>query len=167
MAGWLEKRRAFALVLVAVVVVAGAWLLLNRQDEPVEIVVASREDAPGQGSIYLSGAVANPGVYPWRNGDSIADLVSAAGLLETADVTAIKVYVPRMGELSRPQRVNLNTADEWLIAALPGVGDTRARAIIEYRRGKGLFRSPGELTQVTGFGPAAYDKIKDLITVGE
>ncbi|MDO8568153.1 MAG: ComEA family DNA-binding protein [Dehalococcoidales bacterium] len=63
------------------------------------------------------------------------------------------------------QKINLNRADAWLLAALPDIGQTRAQAIVNYRQKNGPFRSTNELLKVEGIGTAIYDKIKDLITV--
>ncbi|MDP2743866.1 MAG: ComEA family DNA-binding protein [Dehalococcoidia bacterium] len=166
MSGWIKKYRAPALVFLVVVATAGALLFLARRSEPIEIVAPPETSSP-RGTVYVSGAVANPGLYPWGEGDSVADIIRAAGLLYGADTSAVKLYVPGAKELSQSQRVNLNTAEAWLIGALPGIGETRAGAIIEYRKEKGRFSSPGELTQVKGIGVTTYERIKDLITVSD
>jgi competence protein ComEA len=165
MSGWIKKYRVPALAFLVVVATAGALLFLARRGEPVEIVMTSSEGLSPRGTVYVSGAVANPGLYPWREGDTLADIIRAAGLKDGADVPAIKLYVPGANELSQSQRVNLNTAEAWLIGALPGIGETRSRAIIDYRKEKGPFRSTAELTRVNGVGVTTYERIKDLITV--
>lgn len=84
-----------------------------------------------------------------------------------ADVDRIKLYVPRAGESGTSQKIDINRAEVWLLTALPGIGETRARAIVEYRRQHGPFRSISELTKVEGIGATTYDQIKNLITVAE
>lgn len=167
MSRWLEKYQALVLIFLVAAAVSGAVLFLSRRSEPVEIVIVSPEGQPIQGTVYVSGAVASPGLYPWLEGDTLADIFQAAGMLERADVAKVKVHVPAMGETSRPQRVNLNTAEGWLLEALPGIGETRASAIIEYRKEKGPFRSTGELSRVEGIGVTTYESIRDLIAVAD
>lgn len=49
--------------------------------------------------------------------------------------------------------VNINTADAETIAAeLKGVGISKARAIVEYRKKHGPFQKPGDLSLVKGIG---------------
>jgi competence ComEA-like helix-hairpin-helix protein len=71
------------------------------------------------------------------------------------------------GTSPTPQRVDINRAEPWLLEALPGIGPSLADAIISYRQENGPFHSPEEITRVPGIGVGVYDKIKNLITVGE
>ena len=166
MSGLMERYRAPVLALLAVFAVAGALLFLSWRSEPVEILAPPEAGSP-RGMVYVSGSVANPGLYPWEESDTVADILRAAGLEDGADMSAVKLHVPMNGVEAGPQRVNLNTAAAWLIAALPGIGETRAAAIIAYRSDNGRFRSTAELTRVSGIGAGTYDRIKDLITVSE
>lgn len=62
--------------------------------------------------------------------------------------------------------VNINTATIEELQTLPGIGPSKARAIIEYRN-KNPFSKPEELINVPGIGQKTYDKLKDRITVGK
>lgn len=62
-------------------------------------------------------------------------------------------------------RVNLNTATEDQLDALPGVGPVTARAIIDWRTRNGRFTSVDQLGEVDGIGPARLAKLRDLVTV--
>lgn len=72
-----------------------------------------------------------------------------------------------VGKEESPQKVDLNRAEAWLLQALPGIGESRAQAIIKYRQEKGPFRQTSDLMKVEGIGPATYEPIKHLITVAE
>lgn len=63
--------------------------------------------------------------------------------------------------------INVNTADEELLAELPGVGPSRAAAIIEERETNGAFESADDLTRVSGIGPATVDRMRDQVTFEE
>jgi comEA protein len=67
---------------------------------------------------------------------------------------------------SPAQQVNINTAENWLLQALPGIGPTLAQRIIDYRTQNGPFPSTRELANVKGIGLDLYEKLKNLITVG-
>ena len=73
------------------------------------------------------------------------------------------------GEVSQlsPQKVDINRAEAWLLEALPGIGASKAQAIIAYREQNGGFSDIVEITEVPGIGPSIYEDIKDFITVGD
>lgn len=60
--------------------------------------------------------------------------------------------------------VNLNTADAALMT-LPGIGESRAKAIISYREQHGAFAQIEDIMKISGIKQAAFSKIKDKITV--
>jgi len=120
------------------------------------------------GTVYIGGAVNNPGYYPVIEGDSLNDMIQAAGgITNNANPDGFTIHVPERDETIPPQRIDLNRAERWLLMALPGIGATRAQAIIDYRQQHGPFRNVTELTQVTGIGTATYQQIEGLITVGD
>lgn len=61
--------------------------------------------------------------------------------------------------------VNINTADKAQLMTLPGIGESRAEAIIQYREEYGDFQKPEDIMKVSGIKEAAFQKIKDSITV--
>jgi len=61
--------------------------------------------------------------------------------------------------------VDLNSAAEDEIATLPGIGPSKARAIVEYRAEKGAIRSLEELDDVPGIGPATIANLRGLVSV--
>lgn len=63
--------------------------------------------------------------------------------------------------------INLNSASGMQLELLKGIGSTKADAIIAYRQKNGPFKSVGDIMNVSGIGPATYDKIKDRLTLGE
>ena len=62
--------------------------------------------------------------------------------------------------------VNINTADaETISAELKGVGLTKARAIVEYRKKHGPFRSADDLSLVKGIGERTVELNRSDIVV--
>lgn len=62
-------------------------------------------------------------------------------------------------------KINLNTATAEQLTSLPGIGEAKALAIIEYRNKAGRFESTEEIKNVSGIGEAMYEKIKDKIMI--
>ena len=60
--------------------------------------------------------------------------------------------------------LNINTASLEEFTSLNGVGESKAKAIIEYRETNGNFKNKEDLMEVSGIGESIYIKIKDLIT---
>jgi competence protein ComEA len=66
---------------------------------------------------------------------------------------------------SRPGVVNLNTATEAELDALPGVGPVTAAAIVSWRNANGPFTDVEQLAEVDGIGPAKLSKLRELVRV--
>lgn len=69
--------------------------------------------------------------------------------------------------LAHAALVNINTADATLLDTLPGIGPSKATAIVEYRTGHGPFTRIEDIQSVSGIGPSTYADIAPLITVGD
>lgn len=61
--------------------------------------------------------------------------------------------------------IHLNTASQYDLERLPGIGKTRAQAIVDYRQEHGAFSSADDLLQVDGIGPETLEELSDYITV--
>ncbi len=157
------------ILLIAATTVGGieAWSRYRgSQPEEISISTSSNQEQPSE--IYIGGAVNNPGFYPLRNGDSIEALTQAAGGSTTsADPDRVELYIPTAGEEEAPQKVDLNRAEAWLLEALPGIGESRAKAIIAYRQKNGPFQNINELIKVEGIGTTLYKQVEHLITVND
>ena len=62
-------------------------------------------------------------------------------------------------------RMNLNTADVDRLSELPGIGEARAEAIVDYRETWGAFQNTEEVQEVHGIGPVTWSGIEGLVTV--
>lgn len=142
----------------------------------------------GELCVFVCGAVNVEGLYYLPAGSRYNDALAAAGgFAEDADTAGInlaafvtdgeKIYFPHEGEVvagggSNPStgdvsdgRVNINTASEEELTGLSGIGQKKARAIVEYRNQNGAFSSIDEIKNVNGIGNALYEKIKDSICI--
>lgn len=90
-----------------------------------------------------------------------ASTLELPGSFDNNDSASEESSISADGEL-----ININTATLEELDGLPGVGPTIAQRIIDYRTENGAFSTIDEIMDVSGVGPATFDEIKDLITVG-
>lgn len=171
---WLERYREPVIGLLVVIALAGGVVLLYRQltlFDPDEIVISPPSTKI---TVYVEGEVANPGVYALSDGNLVGDAVEAAGgFTSAADAGSVnlagtlrdgeQVHIYKVGEA--PQRININTAEVWLLEALPGIGEALAQKIIDYRTANGPFQQVEDLMNTDGISSSVFDKVKDKITV--
>lgn len=148
----------------------------------IEIVLPSnRSSSSADLRVDVKGAVQAPGVYLLAPNARITDAVEAAGgPAEDADLAQLNlaakvtdeglVVVPRRGELlpgAAPSGllVNINTATEADLRALPGIGDVRARQIVSSRSTDGPFSDPLDLLVRNLVTSSVFERIKSNITV--
>ncbi|WP_082033944.1 ComEA family DNA-binding protein [Cohnella kolymensis] len=62
--------------------------------------------------------------------------------------------------------LDLNTARQSQLEDLPGIGASKAKAIIAFREQNGAFKSVKQLLEVKGIGPKMLEKIEPHVTVG-
>jgi competence protein ComEA len=159
---------AIAVIFLVAVIVITVFIALSRYhpSKPIEIILPPEQEI--KGNIYIDGAVSNPGIYPFSGGDSIGALIqSAGGVTTNSDSDSLKLTIPSTNTQETSQKININSAEAWLLEALPGIGPTKAKAIIDYRQKSGFFRSVNELTKVNGISSTLLEQIKPLITVSD
>jgi competence protein ComEA len=141
--------------------------------------------------IHVTGAVPRPGVYALPRGARVQDAISAAGgFLAEADKSFInlaraledgeKLDIPYIegaspiiatpGEeivAATTELIDINTAAQFELETLPGIGPTIAARIIQYREENGPFLSIEDIVNVPGIGPVLFERIRDFITVGD
>ena len=135
--------------------------------------------------VYVCGSVACPGVYTLAYGSRIVAAIEAAGgFLEEAAVEAVNLaklvedgmqiivpdlteYAMERTESARQERgqVNLNTATLEELCTLSGIGESKAEAILAYRRESGGFQNVEQLMEVTGIGENLFKQIKSSIYI--
>lgn len=160
---------------------------------PVACVESSIVDAtvtPQPLRVYVSGAVAHPGVVTLPAGSLLADALDAVGgAAADADLDSVNlaaslvdnqhVIVPRCTPTPRPavevasaakgasatMLLNINTASAVELETLPHIGPAMAQRIIAYREAHGPFERIEDLQEVEGIGETRYRDLAPLITV--
>ena len=166
----LNRYWTLTIILLVAIIVIGGIVACSKYSpgRGVEISITPSQEL--QGRIYIGGNITNPGFYPLTAGDSIEALIRATGGTTTGTNPSglrLKLYIREAREEPEPQKIDINRAEEWLLRALPGIGETLAQRIVAYRQQNGPFHSINELTKVAGIGTAKYEQIKDLITVAD
>lgn len=178
------SRRTLVIILGALLVLAGvggfryAGFLMRDTAAADSPALRAAQDDGGLIAVHVKGAVEEPGLYWLETGSRVNDAVLAAGGalaeagLDNVNLAAVvsdgsQLYVPFADEsgeaVSGP--LNINTATQAQLEALDGIGETKARAIIEYRDSHGDFASVDQLIRVEGIGDATLDKIREQICV--
>ena len=147
-------------------------------------LIAQNDQEAEMITVHLVGAVTSPGVYHLPAGSRVYELLElSGGLTEEADSEGLNLARPLLdgeqvyvgtrleaGEsqrsaLSQEGKININRASTAELMALPGIGEVRAKQIVEYRDKNGFFTDPRELMDVSGIGEKTYSSIADLITI--
>jgi competence protein ComEA len=174
--GSLNREWAAIITVLAAALALGAALFIWNYpaSPPVEVVLPS--PSPASGQVYVGGEVGSPGLYPWPPGLTLEEAIDRAGgptvgaepgVAELTVPPEEGAAPPKDGTPTPIQKVNINTAEPWLLEALSGIGPTRAQAIVDYRDEHGPFRRAEDLERVDGIGPGIVAKIREFITVGE
>ena len=138
--------------------------------------------------VYVCGAVVSPGVYELDDGSRIYEAVElAGGFMEEAAEDALNLAesgtdgqmiripteeeqeaVGRQGaeaDSAADGKLDLNRADVAALMELPGIGQSKAEAIVGYREEHGPFSQAEDLMKVEGIKEGVFNKIKDRIKV--
>ena len=164
-------------VLIGLLAAGIIWLAVSPA-RGIEVILLPTA-TPGLVTVYVSGAVATPGVYTLPEGSRVEAAVQAAGgLLPGAEANNInlalpiadgqQINIPGIVDTSHANagRVNINTATLEELETLPGIGPTTAENILNYRLQQGPFQVIQEIQNVPGIGPATFAVIQDYISVG-
>jgi competence protein ComEA len=105
-------------------------------------------------------------------GSTFNDLLKEIELVDGYDISSYSlnqvlynkqiIVIPK---LKQYELISINSASINELCTLPGIGESTAEKIIEYRNNYGGFNSLEELKNISGIGEKKYEKIKELITL--
>ena len=168
----------FLMTLLSGFLIAGLVILLLERDnsQPIKIIPAP---TPEPMKVYLSGDVEYPGVYELPKNSRVEDLFSLAKVdnfpFEKFNLSA-KLYdgqhIHIENSISTKNqniidlhsiRININEASVDQLMDLPGIGETKANEIVQYRATNGYFDRIEDILNVPGIGESTFNQFKDLI----
>lgn len=104
--------------------------------------------------------------YEVEDGDKIYIPNLSEELDETSDDSDILSSVESSTESSNSKsKININKATTADLTTIPGIGESTAQKIIDYRDENGKFKSIEDIKNVSGIGDSKYEKMKDYISV--
>jgi len=80
-------------------------------------------------------------------------------------LVALVFYVVGLAGAEDNEKININTATIEELATLQGIGEKKAKSIVEHRENAGFFATIEDLKDVKGVGDKIFNKIKDQIAV--
>ena len=130
--------------------------------------------------VYVTGCVVKPGVYIMPEGSRVYDAVDAAGgVTAEGDESRLnmvniiqdgeRIVMPEAAEYrdvagdSGLRLVDINQANESQLTTIPGIGPSKAKAIVAYRDKHGSFSKVEDIMKVAGIKEGTFEKIKDYI----
>lgn len=188
----IDKKKIFIVMIMIVSFIIGIFFYKKKNNQEVmtlnkvfvETTKVENTIDSEKIKIHITGEVNQPGLIELEVGERVKDAIDmAGGLTNEADISKInlayilsdgeKIYIPNQNdELDEEQilqtsnsKVNINTATVSELETIPGVGESTAKAIVEYRTETGRFATIEDVQNVSGIGKSKFEKMKDYIVV--
>ncbi len=183
---WLSKNLVYIVLVFTLIIFITGFI---KQDNDIEInkntEITNQEIPKNYIYIDLKGEVLYPGVYKVEEDARLYEAVNmAGGFTIDADLNAVNlsiklhdedvIYIPNVSdnyleiwskeETVESSKININIATISQLVTLPGIGESTAQKIIDYRNEFGPFETIEDIKSVSGIGDATFEEIKDFIT---
>jgi len=161
-------------------------VVVNNEFE-IDEVVNDAEENIEEYIVDIKGAILNPGTYVVTLDNRVVDVINmAGGLLENSDTNGLNlskkvvdemiIYVPFIDDNNdfvdyeqsndntfNDDKISINNASVSELMNISGIGEVKAKNIVEYRNKNGLFKSIEDIKNVNGIGNSTFEKIKEYI----
>ena len=173
------QRVALAIAGVLLLAAVAGWSVLHQAAAAAPVPVGETVDPPAPPTVlvFVSGAVAHPGLYELSPDARVADAIAAAGGVTTlADPGHLpnmaqrvndgrQVNVPFMKAGTTAAKLDVNTAAAADLAAVPGMPPGLAAEIVQYRNQWGPFTSMSQLHSDLGVDSATVTGLEHYLRV--
>lgn len=126
----------------------------NLKKEVTEIVEMSKSST----NTHLNEAKQAVGLTKDSAKQSVLEKTEAVKKELTQKATASETPIKKIS------KVNINKADITTLQTLNGIGEVKAKAIIDYRNKNGKIKNINELSKVSGIGESTLEKLKGLVS---
>ena len=173
--------RRLALAIAGALALAGAagWSVLHQASAAAPVPVGETVDPPAPPTVlvFVSGAVAHPGLYELSPAARVADAIAAAGGVTTlADPGHLpnlaqrvndgrQINVPFMKTGTTAAKLDINTAAVADLDAVPGMPPGLGAEIVQYRTEWGPFTSMSQLHSDLGVDSATVTGLEHYLRV--
>ena len=152
------------------------FCFLTNGCETNEIILTNETSDSNLILVNVQGKVKFPGIYTLNQEKYLYEIIDmAGGLLNSADVKNINlvqlidqsctINILGIEENKENVLININYASFEQLLLLPGIGESYANKIIDYRLNVGLFKTIEDIKLIPGIKDNVYNQIKDKITV--
>lgn len=171
-----------------IVIIGFAFLITSAQSKNMTYEINDDSEAKSKAVkdeeadiiyVQVSGAVENAGLYEMKSGDRVNDLLIQADVkayneecinLAQKLVDEENIYIPSKEEqcaeksaVDENDIVNINSASEYELQVIPGIGESKADAIVDYREVNGSFETKQDLLEVEGISEGLLASIEPYI----
>lgn len=157
--------------------------------DPIKEEAKAKDDETANGIVIVDvkGAIKKPGIYDVSPDARVHDVIElAGGFTKQADQTMVNlaqkvqdemvITIPQTGDdadglsettgtVGQESKLKINQATQTEIETLPGIGPSKAQAIIDYREENGPFQTIDDLLQVSGIGEKTLENFQDAIQI--
>ena len=186
----LNKNTKFHLIYLGIIIVLGFMFVSSLQiankphttNEAISDIPYSDEEVPDEIYVHIKGEVKNPGLYKIEYGLRVFEAIEqAGGFTENADPNSVHLskYLedgdmvnvkPKKQEKTTKatntyKSININSASKSDFASLPGISNSLASDIVEFRNYFGGFKSTEDLMKIKGFSSNLYLELKPYLNL--
>jgi competence protein ComEA len=173
------RRVAVAIAGVLLLAAVAGWSVLHQAAAAAPVPVGETVDPPAPPTVlvFVSGAVAHPGLYELSPDARVADAIAAAGGVTTlADPGHLpnmaqrvndgrQINVPFLKAGTTAAKLDINSAAESDMDAVPGMPPGLAAEIVQYRDEWGPFTSMSQLHADLGVDSATVTGLEHYLRV--
>lgn len=170
----MNKKNIIIGCIVVVLIVVG--IIINNSKNVESATNDNREkyiDNDYQIIVDIKGEVKTPGIYYLSSNSRVIDAVNiAGGFTKEADIEGLNLATKLEDgmivnvfkkEINDKEKISINKATIDELTKISGIGESKAKSIIEYRSKHGNFMSLEEIIKVDGITKDTFNKIKEFI----